>query len=67
LNSFGKDTIRAFYDYWSEPNKSRTKIRMQLEKTWDTQKRLNRWANNGFGNFKDKLPEEEKLTYKPKP
>ena len=45
---FGKETCREFYDYWSEPNKSKTKIRWQLEKTWDLKKRLTRWANNNF-------------------
>ncbi len=40
---FGKETIREFYDYWSEPNKSKTKIRWQLERTWDTKRRLQRW------------------------
>ncbi|MGV8135877.1 MAG: hypothetical protein AB2L20_11740 [Mangrovibacterium sp.] len=48
LKEFGKQTIRDFYDYWSEPNKSKTKIRYQIEKTWDTHKRLLRWAKNDF-------------------
>ena len=24
-----------FYDYWSEPNKGNTKMRYEMEKTWD--------------------------------
>lgn len=67
VNEFDKQTLREFYDYWSEPNKSRTKIRMQLEKTWDTKKRLTRWANNGFNSYKkDNNQEPELITYKPK-
>jgi hypothetical protein len=35
----------AFFDYWTEPNKSKTKLRFELEKTWDTKRRLNTWAS----------------------
>lgn len=48
VGEFGKETCRDFYDYWTEPNKSKTKIRWQLEKTWDLRKRLTRWSNNNF-------------------
>jgi len=63
---YGGDVVKAFYDYWAEPNKSRTKMRWELEKTWDLKKRLARWAttNKQFdkkeekpshaGNFFDK-------------
>lgn len=38
--------IRAFFNYWTERNKSGTKMRFELEKTWETAKRLQTWANN---------------------
>lgn len=38
--------IRAFFNYWTEKNKSGTKMRFELEKTWETSKRLQTWANN---------------------
>jgi len=47
-SDFSKKTLREFYNYWSEPNKSLTKIKWQLEKTWDTKKRLTRWIENDF-------------------
>ena len=34
-----------FYSYWIETNKTGKKMRFELEKTWDTKKRLARWAN----------------------
>lgn len=46
VSLYGKDMIRAFYDYWSEPNKSHSKMRYEQEKTWDLNRRLARWANN---------------------
>lgn len=45
VSMYGKDMIRQFYDYWTEPNKSRTKMRYELERTWDTKRRLNTWAS----------------------
>ena len=65
ISDFYKQTLREFYDYWSEPNKSKTKIRWQLEKTWDIKRRLDRWASNNFNKHK-KNEEPEKVTYKPK-
>ena len=45
VDTYGKELIRAFYDYWTEPNKSKTKMRFELEKTWDVKRRLNTWAS----------------------
>lgn len=45
LGKYPKEMIRAFFDYWSELNKSGTKMRYELEKTWELPKRLATWAN----------------------
>ena len=37
-----------FFQYWTEPNKSGTKMRFEIEKTWHLGRRLARWANNSF-------------------
>ena len=59
VSVYGKEMIRAFYDYWTEPNKSKTKMRFQMERTWDLKRRLARWEknnksnnNNQYGRFK---------------
>lgn len=44
--AYGKEMIQDFYDYWSETNKSRTKMRWETEKTWVVELRLKRWADN---------------------
>ena len=36
--------LNDFYRYWTEPNKSNTKFRYELEKTWDLERRLDTWA-----------------------
>ena len=63
VETYGKELIRAFYDYWTEPNKSKTKMRFELEKTWDVKRRLNTWASREKINSKshgtDKTKESE--------
>ena len=46
LNAYGKDFLNDFYKYWTEPNKSQTKFKQELEKTWDLERRLEMWARN---------------------
>ena len=45
VETYGKETIRAFFDYWTEPNKSKTKMRFEMQPTWETKRRLNKWAS----------------------
>lgn len=42
---YPKEMIRSFFDYWSELNKSETKMRYELEKTWELPRRLATWAS----------------------
>jgi len=38
--------LNGFIDYWTEPNKSNTKMKFELNKTWSTKLRLKTWATN---------------------
>jgi len=49
LDKYGKELLNDFYAYWSEPNKSNSKFKQELEKTWSLESRLTRWSNNDFG------------------
>lgn len=35
--------LQAFITYWTEPNKSRTKMRFEQERTWEISRRLSTW------------------------
>ena len=43
---YSKDTVDEFFNYWSEPNQSKTKMKFELEKTWDLSRRLKTWQKN---------------------
>lgn len=47
-NIHSVDMLYKFFNYWSELNKSGTKMRFELEKTWEIEKRLTTWKNNGI-------------------
>tara|TARA_R110000751_G_C13693563_1_gene472601 strand:+ start:96 stop:758 length:663 start_codon:yes stop_codon:yes gene_type:complete len=41
-----RETRTEFINYWTEENHSKTKMKFELERTWDIKKRLERWINN---------------------
>lgn len=62
LEKYGKDMIRKFFDYWSEFNRSQTKMKFELEKTWETPKRLAKWSDYNYNQpSKDKIPSDEEF------
>jgi hypothetical protein len=44
--NYSAPMLKDFFEYWSEPNRSKTKMRFELETTWDLTKRLARWEKN---------------------
>lgn len=51
FTEYPQDLLIDFYNYWSEPNRSNTKMRFELQKTWQTKRRLVTWAKNDFNNY----------------
>jgi hypothetical protein len=50
LEVYGRDTLLEFYEYWTEPNKSNTKFKQELQETWSVKRRLESWVKNDFSN-----------------
>lgn len=44
VGTYTKEMVRSFFDYWREPNPSKTKMRFELERTFDISLRLATWA-----------------------
>lgn len=45
VGEYGKDMVRAFFDYWSKLNNSCTKMRFEQQPAWDVAERLATWAS----------------------
>tara|TARA_R110001592_G_scaffold37911_1_gene125806 strand:- start:412 stop:810 length:399 start_codon:yes stop_codon:yes gene_type:complete len=43
---YDESILNGFIDYWTEPNKSNTKMKFELNKTWKTALRLKTWVAN---------------------
>ena len=44
-STYPQTTKDAFFKYWSEPNKSKTKIRFELQPTWELSRRMATWVS----------------------
>lgn len=52
LGTYSKETLRAFYDYWTETNEGGRRMRFEMQKVFDIKKRLITWKKNelkGYG------------------
>ena len=59
---YDKKILEGFIDYWTEPNKSNTKMKFELNKTWATNLRLKNWAANQKKWDAPAKPNKNKLT-----
>lgn len=50
-NLYSKELLNSFFKYWSETNPSGTKMKFEMQKTWELNLRLSTWKNNE-SNFK---------------
>lgn len=45
-NKYDMDLLKNFFQYWTEPNLSKTKMLFELQKTFDIERRLATWVRN---------------------
>tara|TARA_R100000781_G_scaffold53453_1_gene34921 strand:- start:4119 stop:4868 length:750 start_codon:yes stop_codon:yes gene_type:complete len=57
ISDISDEDKNDFFMYWTEMNKSGTKFRAEMQKTFDVSRRLKRWANNGFNKQKSRFPD----------
>ena len=46
IPTYGMEMIKAFADYWTEPNRSCSRMRFELQRTWSLPLRLATWARH---------------------
>ena len=59
---YDKKILKGFIDYWTEPNKSKTKMKFELNQTWATNLRLKNWVKNQKKWDAPTKPNKNKLT-----
>ncbi len=59
VQKFNSPHEYEFLEYWTEQNKSGTKMRFEMERTWDLKRRLSRWASNNFGKKERSSPKKK--------
>ena len=55
-SKYDLEMLEEFISYWTEPNKSNTKVKYEMEVTWHLGRRLARWANS---NYQVKSPDQQ--------
>jgi uncharacterized protein YdaU (DUF1376 family) len=63
LDFMNKDDKEDFFLYWSELNKSQSRMRWETERTWSLSLRAKRWINNGFNKQKNRFPDHYDSLY----
>lgn len=46
LTNFNVETLESFFNYWSETNSAKTKMRFEEQRFFEIEKRLDKWMNN---------------------
>ena len=57
IQGISDEDKNAFFLYWTEKNKSGSKFRAEMEKTFDISRRLKRWSSNNFNKQKSRFPD----------
>ena len=56
-------TIEAFTDYWTEMNRSKTKMKFELQQTFEISRRLKTWIKNDFSSDKKEPTKKKQFKY----
>jgi hypothetical protein len=63
LETYDRDLIRAFYDYWTEHGEKDKKMRFEKEKSFGLSRRLANWKSKDYGKTNtDKKQTQNELT-----
>ncbi len=61
VGKYTKEMIKAFYEYWSEANKSKTRMRYEMQPVFELSKRLATWASKD-NSYNRQLPQRDAIT-----
>lgn len=61
IDQYPETILKAFLNYWTEKNKSGTKMKWEMQETFEVSKRLATWASRDKDFVKDNKPEILKI------
>lgn len=56
LETYGKEMLRDFYNYWTERNEGGKKMKFEMQKVFQIERRLITWSKNNKFNKNGKQP-----------
>jgi len=62
LGTYSSDMLNAFYLYWTETNKTFTKMRFEMEPVFDMKRRLGYWHNRNKNGRKTTTTDEDRTS-----
>lgn len=65
VETYGKEMVREFFDYWTEMNKTKTKMLFEEKKTFEIALRLKTWSrktNTNDSSFREAIMQQHRLT-----
>ena len=60
VGDYKKETVKAFFEYWSEHGDKDKKMRFEKEKSFGVKRRLSTWAKNDFDKTENPIEEKGK-------
>ena len=62
IDDYDTELLEDFLEYWTEPNRSRTKMKFELQETWALSRRLKTWGRRKKGSKSTKRQHNLKKT-----
>ena len=60
VGKYKKETVKAFFEYWSEHGDNDKKMRYEKESSFGVKRRLSTWAKNDFDKTENPIEEKGK-------
>jgi len=60
LAKYSSDMLNRFFNYWTEPNPSKTKMKFQMQQTWELSGRLATWNSSPYNKSEFKTWDTKK-------
>ena len=60
---YDDETLKEFFEYWTESSENQVKVRYQTEKVFDVARRLKTWTSNNFKKTKTSTTQKDNINF----